>query len=178
MAMLAGRVVPRNPPPPLPPPIHQIQYSPPTTKPIHLNQSPALLSTTHPNSNFETRRRTRTGRRWRRWRAGWRRQSQARWRPPHPTTPTPTTHPPRFDHHQWSTTTTTHPPQFNHHQGCLVQVGNGIKLEAVGLQFEPYRWRPCCVTWDSSRTVVVITLRRTFALTTTHPPEDHLNSST
>ena len=29
------------------------------------------------------------------------------------------------------------------------------------LQFEPYRWRPCGVTWDSSRTVVVIKLRRT-----------------
>ena len=28
----------------------------------------------------------------------------------------------------------------------LVQVGNGIELEAVGLQFEPYRWRPCGVT--------------------------------
>ena len=49
---------------------------------------------------------------------------------------------------------------------CLVQVGNGIELEAVGLQFEPYRWRPCGVTWDSSRTVVVIKLRRTSALTT------------
>ena len=24
----------------------------------------------------------------------------------------------------------------------FVQVGNGIELEAVGLQFEPYRWRP------------------------------------
>ena len=48
--------------------------------------------------------------------------------------------------------------------GCLVQVGNGIELEAVGLQFEPYRWRPCGVTWDSSRTVVVIKLRRTSAL--------------
>ena len=34
-------------------------------------------------------------------------------------------------------------------QGCLVQVGNGIELEAVGLQFESYRWRPCGVTWDS-----------------------------
>ena len=45
-----------------------------------------------------------------------------------------------------------------------VQVGNGIELEAVGLQFEPYRWRPCGVTWDSSRTVVVIKLRRTSAL--------------
>ena len=50
------------------------------------------------------------------------------------------------------------------YQGCLVQVGNGIELEAVGLQFEPYRWRPCGVTWDSSRTVVVIKLRRTSAL--------------
>ena len=49
--------------------------------------------------------------------------------------------------------------------GCLVQVGNGIELEAVGLQFEPYRWRPCGVTWDSSRTVVVIKLLRTSALT-------------
>ena len=35
-------------------------------------------------------------------------------------------------------------------QGCLIQVGNGIELEAVCLQFEPYRWRPCGVTWDSS----------------------------
>ena len=42
--------------------------------------------------------------------------------------------------------------------------GNGIELEAVGLQFEPYRWRPCGVTWDSSRTVVVIKLLRTSAL--------------
>ena len=25
-------------------------------------------------------------------------------------------------------------------QGCLVQVGNGIELEAVGLQFKPYLW--------------------------------------
>ena len=49
--------------------------------------------------------------------------------------------------------------------GCRVQVGNGIvELEAVDLQFEPYRWRPCGVTWDSSRTVVVIKLRRTSAL--------------
>ena len=48
--------------------------------------------------------------------------------------------------------------------GCLVQVGNGIELEAVGFRFEPYRWRPCGVTWDSSRTVVVIKLRRTSAL--------------
>ena len=29
---------------------------------------------------------------------------------------------------------------------------------------ELYRWRPCGVTWDSSRTVVVIKLRRTSAL--------------
>ena len=29
-------------------------------------------------------------------------------------------------------------------EGCLV---------AVGLKFEPYRWRPCGVTWDSSRKV-------------------------
>ena len=49
-------------------------------------------------------------------------------------------------------------------KGCLVQVGNGIELQAVGFQFEPYRWRPCGVTWDSSRTVVVIKLRRTSAL--------------
>ena len=48
--------------------------------------------------------------------------------------------------------------------GCLVQVGNGIELEAVGLQFKPYRWCPCGVTWESSRTVVVMKLRRTSAL--------------
>ena len=47
---------------------------------------------------------------------------------------------------------------------CLVQVGNGIELEAVDLQFEPYRWLPCGVTWDSSRTVVVIKLLLTSAL--------------
>ena len=41
---------------------------------------------------------------------------------------------------------------------CLVQVGNGIELEAVGLQFKHYWWWPCGVTWDSSRTVVVIKL--------------------
>ena len=35
--------------------------------------------------------------------------------------------------------------------GCLVQVGNGIELEAVGFQFEPYWWLPCGVTWDSSQ---------------------------
>ena len=32
---------------------------------------------------------------------------------------------------------------------CLVQVGEGIELDTVGRQFEPYRWRPCGVTWDS-----------------------------
>ena len=31
---------------------------------------------------------------------------------------------------------------------CLVQVGNGIELEAVGFLFKPYLWRPCGVTWD------------------------------
>ena len=33
---------------------------------------------------------------------------------------------------------------------CLVQVGNGIELDTVCRQFEPYRWRPgpCGVTWD------------------------------
>ena len=41
---------------------------------------------------------------------------------------------------------------------------NGIKLEAVGFQFEPYWGLPCGVTWDSSRTVVVIKLLRTPAL--------------
>ena len=40
----------------------------------------------------------------------------------------------------------------------IVQVGNGIELEAIGLQFEPDRWLPCGVTWDSSLTVVVIKL--------------------
>ena len=53
---------------------------------------------------------------------------------------------------------------FDMDRGCLVQVGNGIEPEAVGLQFEPYRWRPCGMTWDSSRTVVVIKLLLTSAL--------------
>ena len=48
--------------------------------------------------------------------------------------------------------------------GCLVQVGNGIELDTVGRQFEPYQWLPCVVTWDTSRTVVVIKLRWTSAL--------------
>ena len=47
----------------------------------------------------------------------------------------------------------------------LVQFGNGIELEAVGFQLEPYLWRPCGVTWESSRTVVVIKLRQTSTLT-------------
>ena len=51
---------------------------------------------------------------------------------------------------------------------CLVQVGNGIELEAVGLQFKPYWWLPCGVTWGSSQTVVVIKLQRTSAA----PPYD------
>ena len=34
-------------------------------------------------------------------------------------------------------------------EGCLVQVGNDIELDTVGRQFEPYRWRPCGVTWDA-----------------------------
>ena len=42
--------------------------------------------------------------------------------------------------------------------------GYGIELEAVGLQFEPYQWLPCGVTWDSSWTVVVIKLLQTSAL--------------
>ena len=49
-------------------------------------------------------------------------------------------------------------------EGCLVKVGNGKELEAVGLQFKPYWWLPCDVTWDLSRTVVVIKLLRTSAL--------------
>ena len=53
-------------------------------------------------------------------------------------------------------------------KGCLVQVGNGIELEAVGFQFEPYLWLPCGVTWDLSQTVVVIKLRRTSALQYRH----------
>ena len=30
----------------------------------------------------------------------------------------------------------------------MIQVCNGIDLDTVGLQFEPYRWRRCGVTWD------------------------------
>ena len=46
---------------------------------------------------------------------------------------------------------------------------SGIELEAVGFQVEPYRWRPCGVTWDSSLTVVVIKLRRTSAPLPSNP---------
>ena len=53
-------------------------------------------------------------------------------------------------------------------KGCLVQVGNGIELEAVGFQFKPYLWRSCGVTWDLSQTVVVIKLQRTSALQYRH----------
>ena len=35
-------------------------------------------------------------------------------------------------------------------KGCLVQVGNGIELDTVGSQFEPYRWRPWGVTCGTS----------------------------
>ena len=45
-------------------------------------------------------------------------------------------------------------------RGCLVQDGNSIELEAVGLQFEPYLWLPWGMTWDSSQTVVVLKLLR------------------
>ena len=59
----------------------------------------------------------------------------------------------------------TSPIQSFEARGCVVQVGNGTgidpSLEAVGLQLEPYRWRPCGVP---CRTVVVIKLRRTSAL--------------
>ena len=44
-------------------------------------------------------------------------------------------------------------------------------------QFEPYRWRPCGVTWDSSRTVVVIKLRRTSALQAIPKLFQHLHRS-
>ena len=46
-------------------------------------------------------------------------------------------------------------------KGCLVQFGNCIELE---VQFEPYLLCPCGVIWDSSWTVVVITLWRTSTL--------------
>ena len=43
------------------------------------------------------------------------------------------------------------------------QCYDGIELAAVGLQFKPYWWCPCGVTWDSSLTVVVIKLLLTSA---------------
>ena len=49
-------------------------------------------------------------------------------------------------------------------KGFLVQVGNGIELEAVGLQLEPYRWSPCGVTWNYSQPVVVLKLLQTSPL--------------
>ena len=39
----------------------------------------------------------------------------------------------------------------------------GIRIDFTSM-IEPYRWCPCSVTWDSSRTVVAIKLRRTSAL--------------
>ena len=51
-----------------------------------------------------------------------------------------------------------------YNKGCLVQVGNGIDLEAVNLQFKPFWWRHCGVTWDSSRAFVVIKLQQNSAL--------------
>ena len=53
---------------------------------------------------------------------------------------------------------------LNYFTWCLIQVGNGIEMEAVGLQFKPYLWCPCGVTWDSSQTVVVIKLLQTSTL--------------
>ena len=49
--------------------------------------------------------------------------------------------------------------------GYLVQVGNGIELNTVGRQFEPYRLRPCALG-RCSRTVVVIKLRTKRSNTT------------
>ena len=49
------------------------------------------------------------------------------------------------------------------HSGWLFSETDCLQIP-VGLQLEPYRWCPCSVTWDSSRTVVVIKLRRTSAL--------------
>ena len=62
--------------------------------------------------------------------------------------------------------------RLNTYQGCLVQVGNGIELQAVGFQFEPYRWRPCGVTWDfvpnSRGNKAAANLRPTAIHTTIH----------
>ena len=44
------------------------------------------------------------------------------------------------------------------------RIARDSRMEAGGLQFGPYWWRPCGVTWDSSRTVVVRKLLRTSAL--------------
>ena len=56
-------------------------------------------------------------------------------------------------------------------EGCLVQVGNGIELAAVGLQLKPYLWLPCGVTWESSQTVVVKKLWRTSTLVSVYGEE-------
>ena len=47
--------------------------------------------------------------------------------------------------------TQTHYCSINSKWHC--HYGNGIELEAVGFQFEPYLWLPFGVTWDSSWTV-------------------------
>ena len=50
--------------------------------------------------------------------------------------------------------------------GCLVQCGNGIELDTVGRQFEPYLLHPCGVTGDfvpKQWTVVTIKLLRISA---------------
>ena len=44
--------------------------------------------------------------------------------------------------------TTWTDPAMLVNEGCLVQVGNGMELDTVGCQFEPYWWRHCGVTWD------------------------------
>ena len=38
--------------------------------------------------------------------------------------------------------------QFKHAYPNLLDML--LILEAIGLQFEPYQWCPCGVTWDSS----------------------------
>ena len=42
----------------------------------------------------------------------------------------------------------------------LEAVGQTKLRAQLGLEFEPYRWRPCGMTLDSSRTFVVLKLRR------------------
>ena len=38
---------------------------------------------------------------------------------------------------------------------CLV-LGNDIELDTVGRQCEPYRWRPCGVTWDEQCLLLIL----------------------